>query len=180
VISLTVARKYARALLQIGLQEKDYELLGKDLEKLAVLLQENKELRSVLFSHFFPAPKRKAIAQEIGQSLGLSKETLDFIALLIERERIDHFPAIVRTYEELCDEVSHRLRASLVSAQPLSPPLVAEMKKELESSTGKEVILSLEEDPSLIGGVVTKIGNVIYDGSLKTQLLKAKENLNKE
>jgi F-type H+-transporting ATPase subunit delta len=180
VISLTIARKYARALLKIGLQEKDYELLGKDLEKLAVLLQENRELRSVLSSHFFPAPKRKAVAQKIGQSLGLSKETLDFIDLLIDRERIDHFPAIVRTYEELCDEVSHRLRASLISAQPLSPPLVAAMKEQLESSTGKEVILSLQDDPSLIGGVVTKIGNVIYDGSLKTQLLRAKENLNKE
>jgi F-type H+-transporting ATPase subunit delta len=50
----------------------------------------------------------------------------------------------------------------------------------MESSTGKEVILSIQEDPSLIGGVVTKIGNTIYDGSLKTQLLKAKENLYKE
>jgi F-type H+-transporting ATPase subunit delta len=57
---------------------------------------------------------------------------------------------------------------------------VGEIKTQMESSTGKEVILSTLEDPSLIGGVVTKIGNIIYDGSLKTQLLKAKENLYKE
>ena len=180
MISLTIARKYARALLDIGLKEKNHELLGKDLEKLGVLLQENKELRVILFSPFYHAPRRKAIARSIGGPLGLSKATFDFIDLLINRERMDHFPAIVKSYEELSDEVSNRLRASLISAGKLSPPLISEMKRHLESSTGKEVILSTQEDPSLIGGVVTKIGNIIYDGSLKNQLLKAKENLYKE
>jgi F-type H+-transporting ATPase subunit delta len=180
VISLTIARKYAKALLEIGRREKNHELLGKDLDRLGGLLQENKEMRMVLFSPFYPAPRRKAIARSIGESLGLSKSTLDFINLLIERDRMDHFPAIVRSYEGLCDEVSNRLRASLASAEKLPPQLVGEIKTQMESSTGKEVILSIQEDPSLIGGVVTKIGNTIYDGSLKTQLLKAKENLYKE
>ena len=180
MISLTVARKYARALLEIGLKERNHELLGKDLEKLAALLQEKKELRGVLFSSFYPVPKRKAIARVIGDSLGLSKTTLDFIDLLIERERIDHFLAIVKSYEELGDGVSNRIRASLISAEKLSPRLVNEIKKQLESFSGKEVILSTQEDSSLIGGVVTKIGNIIFDGSLKTQLLRARENLSKE
>jgi F-type H+-transporting ATPase subunit delta len=116
----------------------------------------------------------------VGESLGLSKTTLDFLDLLIERDRVDHFPAMVKSYEGLADEVSNRLRASLISAQKLPAPLVGEIKAQLQSSTGKEVILSTQENPSLIGGVITKIGNVIYDGSLKTQLLKAKENLYKE
>jgi F-type H+-transporting ATPase subunit delta len=180
VISLTLARKYARALLEIGLREKKHELLGKDLEKVADLLQKNKDLRGVLFSSFYPAPKRKTMVKLIAQSLGLSKPVHDFIDLLIERERIDHFFAMVKSYQELCDEVSNRLRAFLTSAEKLAPRLVSEIKKQLESSTGKEVILQTQEDPSLIGGLVTKIGNVVYDGSLKTQLLRAKENLSKE
>jgi len=180
VISLTVARKYAKALLEIGLQEKNHEILGSDLERLAGLLQENKELRLVILSPFYPAPRRKAIARDVGESLGLSRATLDFLGLLIERDRVDHFPAIVKSYEGLSDEVSNRLRASLTSAQKLPAPLVGEIKAHLESSTGKEVILSSQENPSLIGGVITKIGNVVYDGSLKTQLLRAKENLYKE
>jgi len=180
VISLTVARKYAKAFLEIGLQEKNHEILGRDLQKLAGLFQENKELRLVLFSPFYPAPRRKAIARGVGESLGLSRVTLDFLDLLIERDRVDHFPAIVKSYEGLSDEVSNRLRASLISALELPAPLVGEIKAQLESSTGKEVILSSQENPSLIGGVITKIGNIVYDGSLKTQLLKAKENLYKE
>lgn len=180
MISLTIARKYARAFLQIGQKEGHLEPLGEELEKFSDLLRGNKQLRAVLFSPFYRPAQRKEIARLAGESMGLSKVTLDLIGLLIERNRMDHFPAIVKSYEGLCDEASNRIRACLVSAARLSPPLVMEMKKELESTTGKEVLLSTKEEPSLIGGVVTRIGNIIYDGSLKTQLLKAKENFYKE
>lgn len=180
MISLTIARKYARAFLEIGRKEGHLEALGKELDNFNTLLGENKQLRAILFSPFYKPAQRKEIARQAGVALGLSKVTLDFVGLLIERNRMDHFPAIVQSYEGLCDEVSNRVRACLLSAEKLSSPLVMEMKKQLESTTGKEVLLSAKEEPSLIGGVVTRIGNIIYDGSLKTQLLKAKENLYKE
>jgi F-type H+-transporting ATPase subunit delta len=180
VISLSIARKYARALLAIGLKDGNYEALGKDLEKVAALLRENKELRSILLSAIYPTVTRKGIAQKVCAPLALSKSTADFIQLLIDRERIDHFFEIAKSYESLSDAVAHRLRATLVTAMSLSPQLVTEIKNQLEATTQKQVILSVKEDPSLIGGVLTKIGNVIYDGSLRTQLLKARENLYKE
>lgn len=180
MISLIVARKYARALLAIGIQEGNYEALGEDLGKMAELLKENRELRGVLASPFYPLDSRKAITKTVVESLGLSKPVVDFIDLLIDRERIDHFPGITKAYETLCDEVAKRLRATLVTAAKIPPELVNEIKGQLESTTGKEVLLSVEEDPSLIGGVLTKIGNTVYDGSLKTQLSKVKENLYKE
>ena len=180
MISLTLARKYARALIEIGLQEGNYEALGKDLEKMADLIKANKELKAVLLSSAYPVVTRKAITKVITEVSGLHKSTIDFIDLLVERERMDHFPEIARSYESLCDAVSRRIRATLVTATGFPPELVRAIKSQLESSTGKEVILSVEEDPSLIGGVLTRIGNVIYDGSLKTQLAKVKENLYKE
>jgi len=180
VISLTLARKYARALLDIGLQEGNYEALGKDLRKIADLLKENRELKGILISAAYPAATRKAIARAICEPLGLSKSAVDFIELLIARERMDHFPEIVKSYEGLCDGVAGRIRATLVTAGELPAELVTLIKGQLESKTGKEVILSMEENPSLIGGVLTRIGNVIYDGSLKTQLLRVKESLYKE
>ena len=180
MISLTIARKYARAFLEIGLQEGNYEALGKELQGIADLLKGNKELHGVLFSFAYPAATRKAIFQSVSQPLGLSKWTVDFIQLLIDRERIDHLLEIARAYESLADEVAKRTRARVVTARKLSPELLNALKGELESVTGHEVLLSLEEDPALIGGLLTKIGNVIYDGSLKTQLLKVKENLYKE
>ncbi len=180
MISLTIARKYARAFLEIARKESRLEALGKELDTFNALIRENKELRAILFSPFYKPAQRKEIARLAGESLGLSPVTLEFLGLLIERNRMDHFPAITQAYQNLCDEVSNRVRACLLSAQKLSLPLVGEMKRQLESTTGKEVVLSVKEEPSLIGGVVTRIGNIIYDGSLKTQLLKAQENLYKE
>ncbi len=180
MISLSVSRKYARAFLQIGQKEGNFEALGRELDQLQGLLQENKELRSVLFSFAYPAPTRKKIAGTLAQTIGLSKITGDFLDLLIDRERVDHFSEIVRSYQSLCDEVLNRIRATLVTPTDLPLDRAEEIKKELEARTGKEVILSLKRDPSLIGGALTRIGNVIYDGSLKTQLSKARENLYKE
>jgi len=180
VISLTVSKKYARAFLQIGQREGNYEALGQELERLRDLLQENKELRAVLFGFAYPIPKRKGIVSALAQTIGLSKVTVDFLNLLIERERIDHFFEIVKSYQGLCDEVSSRIRATLVAPGEVSPDSVNQIKEQLEAQTGKNVILSVERDPSLLGGVLTKIGNVIYDGSLRTQLTKVRENLYKE
>jgi len=76
--------------------------------------------------------------------------------------------------------VAERTRATLVTPMELPSGLVQEIKSQLESLTGKEVILSFEKDPSLIGGFLTKISNVVYDGSLKAQIAKLQENLYKE
>ncbi len=180
MISLIIAKKYAKALLGIGLKDGNYEALGQDLNKMADLLRENKELRVVLRSRAFPKPARKAIARKTGESLGLSKTTLDFIELLIHRKRMDHFSMITKAYRDLGDGVAGRIRATLVTPMELSSGLVQEIKSLIRSLTGKEVILSLEKDPSLIGGVLMKIGNVVYDGSLKVQIAKLRENLYKE
>jgi F-type H+-transporting ATPase subunit delta len=116
----------------------------------------------------------------VAEPLGLSPATLDFIALLIDRKRMDHFIEVAKAYEALCDEAANRVRAVLVTAGEISSELIKTIKGRLESSTGKEVILTVKEDPSLMGGVMTKMGNVVYDGSLRTQLQKIRENLYKE
>jgi F-type H+-transporting ATPase subunit delta len=180
VISLTVSRKYARAFLQIGQKDGNFEALGRELDQLQALLQENKELRGVLYSFAYPAPTRKKIAGALAKTLGLSKTTGDFISLLIDRERMDHFPEIVKSYQALCDDATNRIRATLVTPADLPRDRGEEFRRQLEVRTGKQVILSLERDPSLIGGALTRIGNLIYDGSLKTQLSRVRENLYKE
>ena len=91
-----------------------------------------------------------------------------------------HFFMITDTYRVLCDEVAGRTRVTLVIPLELPSDLVQEIKSSIEFMTGKEVILSLEKDPSLIGGVLMKIGNVVYDGSLRAQIAKLKDILCKE
>jgi len=180
MISGTIAKKYAKALLEMGLQDGNYEVLEQDLEKMAGLLRENKDLRVVLQSAAFPKPTRKAIAGKISERLGHATTTIKFIELLIQRKRIDLLFEITKAYRDLGDEVAGRTRTTVVIPLELPSDLVQEIKKQMESLTGKEVILSLEKDPSLIGGFLTKIGNVVYDGSLKAQIAKLRDDLYKE
>jgi F-type H+-transporting ATPase subunit delta len=180
MISLTIAKKYAKALLEVGLKDGNYETLGQDLNKMADLLKESKELCVALWSPAFPKPTRKAIGRKIGERLGLATTTLTFIELLIQKKRIDLFFEITKVYRDLGDEVAGRTRATLVIPLELPSDLVQEIKNQMESLTGKEVILSLEKGPSLLGGFLTKIGNVVYDGSLKAQMAKLQETLYKE
>ena len=180
MISLTIAKKYAKALLEVGLQDGNYEALGQDLNKMADLLKESKELRVALWSPSFPKPTRKAIAGKISEGLGLATTTIKFIELLIQRKRIDLLFEVTRAYRDLCDEIAGRTRTTLVTPLELPSGLVQEIRSQLESLAGKEVILSVERDPSLIGGFLTRIGNVVYDGSLKAQIAKLRDDLYKE
>lgn len=180
MIRITIARKYSRALLEIGLKEGTHEALGQELEKIAQLLQAVKELRNILGSSVYPAPLRKGIFQKIAHSLRLSATMTDFVNLLIERDRMNHWPEICQSYRDLSDTMANRMRARLLTASPLSPELVTEVRRSLESSLGKEIVMTTQEDPTLIGGVVAKIGNLVYDGSIRSQLWRIKENLHKE
>ncbi len=177
---LTIAKKYAKALLEIGLQDGNYEILGQDLNQMADLLGESKDLRGVLRSPAFPKSARKTIARRVGERLGFPATTVKFIDLLIHRKRMDHFSMIAKIYRDLGDEAAGRTRVTLATPLELPFGLVEEIKNLMASMTGKEVILSSEKDPSLIGGVLMKIGNVVYDGSLRAQIAKLKNDLNKE
>jgi F-type H+-transporting ATPase subunit delta len=80
-------------------------------------------------------------------------------------------------YQKLADEVKGVARASLVSAGALSSDAVEKIRATLSQKTGKDIILEVEQDPSLIGGIVTRIGDLVLDGSIRTQLLNMKESL---
>jgi F-type H+-transporting ATPase subunit delta len=180
MINLTIAKKYAKALLEIGLQDGNDETLGQDLNKMADWLKESKELRVALGSPVFPKLIRKAIGRKIAERLGLAATTIGFVELLIQKKRMGLFSEITRVYGDLEDEVAGRTRATFIIPLELPSDLVQEIRNLMASLTGKEVILSLEKDPSLIGGFLMKIGNIVYDGSLKAQIGKLRENLYKE
>jgi len=102
-----------------------------------------------------------------------------FVLLLIEKRRLGYFREIVTGYDQLADEVAGRTRARVLSAVPLPESSVRTIQARLESMTRKKVIVTVQSDPSLIGGVVTQIGDLIYDGSVRTQLASITETLMK-
>ena len=177
MISGSIARRYAKALLEIGIQHQTYDALGKEVERAADTLRSSPELRHALENPIFSLDKRKLIMDELSRRLALSKTIRNFIMLLLEKGRIASLPDIARVYRTLVDEHAGRMRAVVTSARPLDPMLETRLKTALEKSSGKIVILEKREEPAIMGGLITQLGDTVYDGSVRTQLQQLREEL---
>jgi F-type H+-transporting ATPase subunit delta len=173
----SISRRYAKALLEIGVQQQTYDALGKELDRAADTLRQSPELRVALENPIFPIEKRKLILDELSRRLALSKTVRNFVMLLADKGRISALPDIARAHRTLVDEHAGRIRAVVTSARPLDPMLETRLKTALEKSSGKTIILEKREDPAIVGGLVTQLGDTVYDGSVRTQLQQLREEL---
>lgn len=177
--NLAIARRYAKALLMIGKEDGQAESYKDELDGVARLIQSNQELEQVITNPLHDATARKKVLSAVVEKLGLSKVMKSFIALLFDKGRIGFLDGINDFYQELADELKGIARATVVSATELSDDAIEKIRQGLSKRTGKEVILDVKQDPGLIGGIVTRIGDLVLDGSVKTQLLNMRETLKK-
>lgn len=173
----SIARRYAKALLAIGVAGKSYDAIGAELERIAAVYSSSLELSVALENPIFPLDKRKGVMEDLSRRLSLSKVVRNFLLLLLQRGRISSIAAIAREHRALVDQQAGRVRARVSTARPLEPGVELRLKAALERKTGKAVILEKHEDPSLIGGVVAQIGDLVFDGSIRTQLQNLRQQL---
>jgi F-type H+-transporting ATPase subunit delta len=177
VIAGVVARRYAKAILELGSELGTLEAIVEELTNAADAYVASAELRSALENPLFPLAVKKAILTELGQTIGLSSTTLNTIMLLNDRRRMRALPGIARLLREMSDLRKGVLRAEVVTAAPLSDAYYAKLQAQLEKMTGRRVVVERREDPNLIAGVITRIGDTLYDGSLRTRLDEMKHAL---
>ena len=177
MVSGMLARRYAKALLDIGIQQQTYDALGKELDRTAAVFTSSHELRTALENPVFPLEKRRMVLDELARRLGLSRVVRNFVMVLLEKGRINALPDIARAHHALVDEHAGRIRATVTSARPLDPALEQRLRTALEKQSGKVVLLEKKEDPSIVGGVITQLGDLVYDGSVRTQLAQLREEL---
>ena len=175
--SLIVAKRYARALLEIGREDGKYEQYGQEVAAFAGLLDQAPELEPALANPAFNFEGRKGLLAAILEKMGLSPIVNNFFKLLMDRKRIAAVRGINTVYQGLLDEVKGITRAQVVSAAALGEDEVARLAATLKQVAGREVRLEVREDPGLIGGVVARIGDLVLDGSVKRQLESLKDSL---
>lgn len=173
----SVARRYAKALLAIGKEANNLSALLKDVEAAAELWASNRELQSTLANPQIGISSRRKIWNDVIQRLGVAPVSRSFLNLLFDKTRLAQIPSIARELSKLCDMAENRLRAEVITAAPVSDEIAARIKAALQHKTGKSVSVTKRVDPGLIGGVVTKVGDLMYDGSLKTRLNRMKETM---
>lgn len=175
--NMAIARRYAKALLLIGKEDGLAETYKAELAGVSELIEAEKELGQALTNPLYNAANRKKVLESVIAKLDLSKAMQSFLLLLFDKGRFGFLSTINDFYQKLADELKGIARASLVSASELSSETIEKIRVALSDRTGKDIILEVEQDPSLIGGIVTRLGDLVLDGSIRTQLLNMRESL---
>ena len=177
MIASSVARRYARALLSLGVEEGRFEQYGDELESVLAAMRQSGELRFMLVNPGYTPQQRHAVVDAVAGALKLSAVTLNFLRLLVDRQRMGALAEIARLYRALVDRQAGRIRATVTSAGPLSEHELERLREAIARTTGRAVVLESKTDSSLIGGVVAQVGPTMLDGSLRTQLERMRQEL---
>jgi F-type H+-transporting ATPase subunit delta len=175
--NLAIARRYAKALLLISKEDGQTETYRDELDKFANLLAQEKQLDLAITNPLYDSAGRRKVLLAVIEKIGLSKVMRAFLLLLYDKGRIGFCGHINDFYQKMADELEGITRASLISATELSSDTVQKIRDALSKRTGREIVLEVEQDPTLVGGIVTRIGDLILDGSIKTQLFNMRESL---
>jgi F-type H+-transporting ATPase subunit delta len=177
--NLTVSRRYAKALILIGQEDGQAEQYNEELADVVGLFDTQDGFELALINPLYNKNDRKKVLQAVLAATDLSAIMKSFLVLLFDKGRIGFLREIASYYKDLADELKGVVKASVVSATELSSEAIEKIKEALSKKAGKTIVLNVEQDPSLIGGVVTKIGDLVLDGSVKTQLINMRETLKK-
>lgn len=173
--NLAVARRYAKALLLIGVQDGQAETYRSELQQVAGLVAGNFRLEQAIVNPLYDSAARRRVLQSLISKMKLSRTMGSFLLLLHEKGRFGFLNSINELYQKLADELGGIGRATVIAAHELSAEAVERIRAALSRRTGKEIVLEVKQDPGLIGGIITRIGDLVLDGSIKTQLLNMRE-----
>ena len=171
------ANRYAKALLDVAIREADPVRVEQDLAAVAGLFEAHDELRRPLTNPVVPVPAKRAVVEQLTGRLQSSPPVAKLMALLADRDRLELLPALLHAYRERLMDHQNVVRAEVVSTIPLAPDRAATLQQKLAAVTGRTVTMEARVDPSILGGLVARVGTVVYDGSVATQLAKMKERL---
>jgi F-type H+-transporting ATPase subunit delta len=177
VIDTTLAKRYAKALVEIGLEKDSLDRYGADLATFTQYIDSSRDLREVLISPVFTKEDKKKIAGGVLSKMSADPMVANFISVLIDRKRIDQLQGISAAFSARVDEIRGITRGEVVSAEPLSEDELDQVTQALSDLSGKKVQLRAKVDDFLIGGLYAKVGDMVFDGTIRTQLNQLKESL---
>ena len=175
----TAARRYARALFDVVLQQQgDLDRAGRELDELAALFTGNEALAAIVSNPAIPASKKRGMVDAILAGAGdVSAPVARTAALLADRDRLGLLPQLARAYAERLMDHRQIVRAEVTTAVPIDAGKTDAIAAALGRATGRQVLVASKVDASILGGVVARVGSIVYDGSVARQLEKMKEQL---
>ena len=176
MISAILARRYARALLELSKKRKDLEATHQDLESVARVFERDPRVR-----RFFEAPNIARTEKEAFLdkqfSAKLNKSIYGLLILLLRRRRFDHLVAIAGEFHKLAEDAQGITRAVVRTAVPISDGQADALTRLLAKRTGRKVLLTREVDAALLGSASLSLDHKVIDGTLATQLWRLRRQL---
>jgi F-type H+-transporting ATPase subunit delta len=171
------AARYARALFDVSLQEKNPVEVSRGLENFVVLVQGHADLERVLTTPAVPPAQKVALIDALVVRLDVPPVVARLLRLLATRDRLVLLPDLSQLYRARLLDHQGVVRAEVTSAVPLPADRVEKLRAGLADATGRDVQIETRVDPSILGGVVTRVGSLVFDGSVTRQLARLQERL---
>ncbi|MDH3328803.1 MAG: ATP synthase F1 subunit delta [Desulfobulbaceae bacterium] len=172
-----LARRYAKALFSLGKEKNKLESYNEALAAIAALYDEIPEVGDSLTTPLYPLDARQKVMKKIAQSVNADAILTAFLNLLVEKQRAGALPDIAQEMQVMVDKDKNISHGIVVSAIKLDSDLQGKIQATLEKITGNKVMLETKVDPSIIGGIIAKVSDLVFDGSIKTQLNGLKESI---
>jgi F-type H+-transporting ATPase subunit delta len=172
-----IAKRYARAILELASEQKQVERVTKELADVAAMWNGSVELRELFSNPGFGVEARKAVLTDLAARAGVLPLVKNSVLYLADRNRLNALPQIAEAFHALAERQAGTVRAEVTSAAPLADAYYSQLQRALEQATGKKVAIEKKTDPALIAGVVTRVGDQVFDGSIRTRLADLKESL---
>lgn len=175
--ALTVARRYASALADVLADRNEEKVVREELKTWEQMVHDNPLLLEAFTNPTIPYDQKSNVLNGLIAKANVRPTTANFLRLLLRNQRFAELPHVNAKLGEIMDERAGVVSARVVSARPISEPVKAALEQTLQQITNKRVRLSFETDESLLGGIVTRIGSTIYDGSVRSQLERLGQEL---
>ena len=173
----TIAKRYARALVELAEEKKAVDKIKGDFASFVAAVDAQPSLRKLFINPVFTPENKKTVIRELARKLEMQQISQLFIEHLAETGRIRYINDVYEAFMEILAERQNRATVRLTTAATINADDLADIKKKLEVLTGKQVDIDAQVDASLIGGARARIGSVIYDGTIKNQLIKMRMKL---
>lgn len=175
--SHTVARRYASALADVVIARGEANEVQEELIAWQKMISDNPALHEAFANPTVAYEQKGKVLNELIARTKVGQTTGNFLRILLKNQRLAELAQVNAKFAEVLDERAGLISAQVLSARPVAEATKALLERKLREVTGKKTRLKFETDESLLGGIVTRIGSTIYDGSVRNQLRELREEL---
>lgn len=175
--STVVARRYAKALFAVAQEDGKFDEYCQVLNAMGELVSQYPQVKDALVNPLYPLDVKAKVMEELIKAMAAPQIMANFFKLLVTKRRAGIIPEIVKKFQGMVDAHENISRGIVVTATEIQDSLMGRIQETLEKITGTKVVLEKKVDPSILGGMIAKVGDMVVDGSIKTQLMGLKDTI---